>query len=130
MKKEPHEPYKDILAIPEIVEVSLFKNKNYKVAWSTGLNMSRLRPIVCVLDNKVGPNPITAGVTDTSRQDSFRKRDMPDIRSASDTSVRMSGTKTLHLCIGQSPIRDNVDVLNELFLSMLLGTTYLKVLSS
>lgn len=39
-KKKPDEPYKDVLKFLETGKVSLFKNKNYNVSVSIGLNLS------------------------------------------------------------------------------------------
>lgn len=117
--------YKNGLAFPEIDEVSLFKNKNYQVSVPIGLRSSRMSPIQCVFDTGTGTNLIRADVLDPIWLNSIRQRDMPDIRSASDTKFKVSGTITLLIRKGKSRTRVNFNAVNELVVPLLLRTTFI-----
>lgn len=55
-KKAPDELYEEAPAFPKTSDVCLFKKKNYQFFVSVGLNSSRMRPVVCVLDTDTSTN--------------------------------------------------------------------------
>lgn len=56
-----------------------------------------MRPVVGVLDTSADLNLIQADVLDPTWPDSIRLRDNPDIRSAYNTTLKVSWTIILHL---------------------------------
>lgn len=50
---------------------------------------------------------------------------MPDIKSVSDTKLKVSGTINFHLRMGKSRMRLNFGVVNELVVPVILRTTYI-----
>lgn len=117
-KKMPDELYKAVLAFSETGEVVLFRNKNYQVSVSIGMNSSQMRHTICVFDNSAGPNLIRAKVLDLIWLDSIRQRDMPDIRTTSHRKLELSATIILHLPMGGSRTRVNFGVVNELVMPL------------
>lgn len=89
-KKKPDEPCKNVLVFSETDEVSLFKNTNYKVSVSVGLNSSQLRPIVFVLDTAESLRHIKADDLNPSWLDSINHHNIQDIRSAFDIRLNES----------------------------------------
>lgn len=63
-KKTPDEPYKDVLAFPDTGKVSLFKKKGYHFSVSIDMNLSRMRPLLCLFDTGASPGLIRAEVLD------------------------------------------------------------------
>lgn len=57
--------------------------------------------IVCVFDTDTGENIIRDDIMDQRLLENICKRDMPEIRCASDTKLEMSGTITVQLCTGE-----------------------------
>lgn len=78
-KKKTDEQYKEALTFPETDGVMLFKNKNYKVPVSIGINLSRMLPTVCLFEIGAGPNLIRAYVLDPSWLETITQCDMPKI---------------------------------------------------
>lgn len=99
-KKISDEPYKDLLAFPESGQLLLFKNRKYQVPVYIGINSSRVPRTICVFDMGAESKLILAEVLDPSWIDSICRCDIPDIRRASNTNLKESGTITLHVCIG------------------------------
>lgn len=56
--KKMDEPCKDVLAFPDIGEMSLLKNNNYKASVPIGLEWPDVHPIICVLITDAGLNLI------------------------------------------------------------------------
>lgn len=111
-KKIPDKPYNDVLEFLKTGDVSLFKNKKYQVSVSLSKNLLQMSPIICVCDTEARPNLIRAHVLHPSWRDSICQCDMPDICSASDTKLKVSGTITLHRRMGESRICVNFGVVN------------------
>lgn len=82
-------------------------------------------PVVSVFDTGAGPNPIRTDVTDTSWQEIIRQRDMPEIRSASDTRLSASETVTFHLWMDDSNTRVALGEVDKLAVPLPLGTTFI-----
>lgn len=61
---------------------------------------------------------------DRSWLDSSHKCDMPDIGSASDNKLSVSGTITIHLRMIEEGTPVSLDFVSELVVPVLFGTTY------
>lgn len=120
-----NEPYNNVVALSQTCEISLFKNQYCQVSWFIGINRSRLRPLMCLLDTDADRNLFQGEVLDPSSRESIRKCDMPNIRSVSDTKLKVSVAITLHLHMAESCTPVTLAVVNELIVLPLLGTTYI-----
>lgn len=70
-RKTPDEPHRDVLAIPETGEVSLFKKKYCQVSVFTGINMSQMHLIVCLFHTGTCSNLIPGHVLNPRWLDSI-----------------------------------------------------------
>lgn len=82
------EPYSDVVVIPEIGIISLFKNNAYQILMSVGHYSSQMRRAVPVFQTGAGFNLIRANVSNPTWLKSIHQCDMRDICSASDTRVK------------------------------------------
>lgn len=73
---------------------------------------------------------ITGNVLYKCWLDNIRQRDMREIRGTSKTKLAMSGTITFHLQIVEPRTRTTFDVVDELTLPVLFGTTFIDKSSS
>lgn len=80
-----------------------------------------MRPVFCIFNNGAGPSLISAKVLDESWLDNILECNMRDIRSASDKSLVVSGTVTLHIRIGELHTRVTFDIVDKLTVPVLLG---------
>lgn len=102
--KKPHKPYHDTMDFTETREVLLFNNQTYRFSVYITLNASRMRSMIGVFETHRGRNLITADVLDPARQESNRQRYMPEFQSASETKLKLSGTITTHLPMGEGSL--------------------------
>lgn len=98
--EKPDEPYQYILAFLETDGIWIFDSKNYKVFVSIGILPLRMRPIVSTFDTDAGLDVTRADVLDRSSLAKIRQRNMPEIQSASDTKLVVTGIITLHRLMG------------------------------
>lgn len=81
--------------------------------------------IVCVLCNSVGVNLTCSDILNYREMVNTGQRDMQDICGASDTKLNVSGTTTLHLCMGESYTCVNFCVMIELVVPVKPGLMYI-----
>lgn len=91
VKKQPNELQQVILAFPGHRQNIYAWEKNYKISVLIGLNLTRIRPIVCAFDTVNGSNLIRGDVLQRTLQDCISESDVPDIYAASDTMLNVSG---------------------------------------
>lgn len=84
-----------------------------------------MRSFACLFDDAAVLNLIRADVLVPIWLDSISKRNMPDIRSASDTELGVSGTITLHLCMGVWRTRVSLSVVKDLVVSVFIVAMYI-----
>lgn len=72
-----------------------------------------MRPILFVLETGAGPSPIRANVLDQTWLNNIRHCLIPEARCASETKLIVSGTISLHLCMGESHVRVTCDVVDK-----------------
>lgn len=101
----------------------MLKSNKYKVPVTIGIDSSHICPVVCVLDTGTGPNLTRTDVLDPGWVQNIHQRDVPEIRSASDTRLSVLGTITLHLRMGESRTCVMVGVVEKLAVPMLLRKT-------
>lgn len=82
---KPEELYRDILALPETGEISIFKSSTYKVSVCIRFDSSNIRPFVCMFDTGAGLNLVGADVLDQSLLNNICQSDMLEIWIASET---------------------------------------------
>lgn len=125
IEKNPEEPYKNLFAFPETGKVSLYKDRKYHFFVSFRLESSVTCLTICVSDSGAGPNSFRADVLNPNWLDNIHQLDLADIRSASDSNLKVSGTVTRQLRIGKARTRINSSVVSDLAVSVLLATTYI-----
>lgn len=81
-----------------------------------------MRPIGCIFDIGVGSSLMTADLWDQIWLVNIRQRDLPEIRSAPDTKLVVSGIITIKLRMGISCTRVTFGVVDRLSVLVLLGT--------
>lgn len=84
-----------------------------------------MRLIVCVFDTVTNPNLKRADFLEASWLDSIHQLNMPEMCSAFDTKLFLSGTITLHLMICESRTLVTFGVVDKLALPVLLGMTFI-----
>lgn len=104
-------------------EVSLFKNKYYKVSVSIGSNLLGLRPTFCIIDTRAGPSLLRADILDQSWLNTIRQRSVSEIRVAQDIKLSLSATIIPHHFMGESRTRVAFDVVDKAAVPVLLVTT-------
>lgn len=82
-----------------------------------------MHAIVCVFDNVLCIDLISAVILDRSWQNSTNKHNMPEIRSASGTEIIISGKITLFLRIGKSRTWVTFVVIDKFAVLLLLWST-------
>lgn len=100
----------------------LFENEHYQVSVSIGLNSFQFRSDVCVCNPGPGPSIVSADVLDPTWLDSIRQRDLLDIRSSSDTKLKMSGSIAHPLCIDESRHPVSFGVVRDLVVLVPIAT--------
>lgn len=115
--------YQEILVFPQTGDVSLFKNNRHQVSVSIWLNSSRMCPIICLLTQTWVQTSFELMFW-TPVGDSIRRSNMLDIRSATDTNLKVSETITLHLRLSESRTCFSFRVLSESFVTVQVGRTY------
>lgn len=80
--------------------------------------------IVFLFEICAGPNIVQADVLDAASLERSSQCNMWDIRIASDTTIKVYGTVTLHLGIADTRLRISFGVVREFTVPVLLQTTY------
>lgn len=114
------------MVFPETSKVSLFKLKTKQISDLIEQSTLLTRLTLCVFDTGDGLNLIRADLSDPVWMDSFRQLDVLAISSASDIKLKLSGTVTTHVRMGEPRTLVNLAVVSELFMLFLLSATYIE----
>lgn len=91
---------------------------------SIGKSSSQIRSVVLLLDKGAGTDISCAEILDPSWLNSIRQCDIPDIRRASDSKLKVSVTITLDLLMDETRTQINFGAVDILFVLVLLAKTH------